>query len=327
MAFCGFGLLAILASAGAHGQIDASAAADRPDQSETLGEADSGPPRATAQDVLDALQKRRPLNVPILPASAQVRGREYEKTALYPEGWALVSKSGTLEDDGVWWTFVPDAGDEYPPLRLLPNATLEEMVRSSESAPSTSSFVVSGELTVFEGENLLLPRFAMRSSTAQSEPPALTRPDEPATPQVGGASGGEASANDVLQLLQEQSPRQQMIMPQGRTSGDRNDSRCQSRFGGHSSIPDGSPLVDRPGRLVAQGPWWTFAFESDHSNHPEPPMKLLPNMNVELMIQALDDAESGLVFVVSGEVAAFCGENYLLPRVVMRRISSGNLRK
>ncbi len=56
-------------------------------------------------------------------------------------------------------------------------------------------------------------------------------------------------------------------------------------------------------------------------------MKLLPNRNVELMAHALEEAGSDMVFLVSGEVTAFSGENYLLPRVVMRRTDSGNLRK
>ena len=80
-------------------------------------------------------------------------------------------------------------------------------------------------------------------------------------------------------------------------------------------------------------------------------MKLLPNKNVELMVQTLaagntleegnDGLESGgtlaagvmptvggaQVFVVSGEVTAFNGENYLLPRVAMRMTDTGNLRK
>jgi hypothetical protein len=33
------------------------------------------------------------------------------------------------------------------------------------------------------------------------------------------------------------------------------------------------------------------------------------------------------VFIVSGEVTVFAGENYLLPRAARRRIDSGNLRK
>ena len=111
------------------------------------------------------------------------------------------------------------------------------------------------------------------------------------------------------------------------------------------------------GTATDGGPWWTFVFESDHPDHPELPMKLLPNKNVELMVQTFsagdtpDEGDDGLaaggtltagrmlasgellaaggtqVFVVSGEVTAFRGENYLLPRVAMRMTDTGNLRK
>ncbi len=90
---------------------------------------------------------------------------------------------------------------------------------------------------------------------------------------------------------------------------------------------DGSPLVARPGRIVRQGSWWTFVFESDHPDNPEPPMILLPNQGLELMVRLAGSGRAGTVFLVSGEVTAFEGANYLLPRSVARRIDTGNLRK
>ena len=70
------------------------------------------------------------------------------------------------------------------------------------------------------------------------------------------------------------------------------------------------------------------AFESDDADCPQPPMKLLPNLNVENMVRAVEEeGQTGLVFLVSGEVTAFLGENYLLPRAALRRIDAGNLRQ
>jgi hypothetical protein len=68
-------------------------------------------------------------------------------------------------------------------------------------------------------------------------------------------------------------------------------------------------------------------FESDHPEHPEPPMRLLPNHGVGFMVRSLERGGPGLVFVVSGEITAFEGDNYLLPRSVTQRIEMGNLRK
>ena len=56
-------------------------------------------------------------------------------------------------------------------------------------------------------------------------------------------------------------------------------------------------------------------------------MRVLANLNTELMVRAAEGPGAGQVFVVSGEVTLFEGENYLLPRVAMRRIDSGNLTK
>ena len=44
---------------------------------------------------------------------------------------------------------------------------------------------------------------------------------------------------------------------------------------GNPVLPDGSPLVDRPGRLMPEGEWWTFVFESDHPDYPEPDLRVL----------------------------------------------------
>ena len=92
-------------------------------------------------------------------------------------------------------------------------------------------------------------------------------------------------------------------------------------------MPDGSPLVERPGRLTSSPDGWLFVFESDRPDYPEPPMALLLNMNTQLMVEALAQGPTGLVFLVSGEVTSFSGRNYLLPRVARRRIDDGNLRK
>ena len=56
-------------------------------------------------------------------------------------------------------------------------------------------------------------------------------------------------------------------------------------------------------------------------------MKVLPNQSVEMMLDASKRDNHGLVFLVSGEITLFEGENFLLPTIAMRRIDTGNLRK
>ena len=282
----------------------------------------------TAEDVLRALQKRRPPNEVIEPASVITRGGMPVRQPLWPEGAAMVNRSGRLMKDGDWWTFVPDDGDEGA-LKLLPDATLEGMVRSTVGATSPLHFVVSGEFTVFKGENYLLPRFATRlrapvgdsssASAPEGQPPGrgaiAAAPEEP-TESVAT----DAPVDDVLERLRRLQPARTVVTVDDDSAGDTAKAR-------HSTTPGGAPLVDRPGRLIAAGDWWSFVFESDHPDYPEPPVKLLPNRNVELMVEVSDRGTTGLVFIVSGEVTAFKGESYLLPRAARRRIDSGNLRK
>ena len=92
-------------------------------------------------------------------------------------------------------------------------------------------------------------------------------------------------------------------------------------------LPDGTPLISRPGRLIRDGDWWTFVFESNSADYAEPPLRLLPNKNLDLMIHVSRGSPSGIVLIVSGEVTAFRQRNYLLVRAATRRIDTGNLKK
>ncbi|UCE62280.1 MAG: hypothetical protein JSU63_11315 [Phycisphaerales bacterium] len=287
------------------------------------------PVYATAEDVLEALQTRRPLNVVIPPASLRFGAQTKKPAVLYPEGWALVSRRGRPVQDSARWVFVLDEADGPSRLGLLPNATMEGMIRSSLGATSPLSFVVSGELTVFQGENYLLPRLAMRSEVRPEESIRADKTDRRDGPDAQLGEGEEASAEEVLELLMERSPAQKMIPSVVSAGADQSPHEADSpaSLAGHALLPDGAPLVDRPGRIIDEGQWWVFVFESDHPDYPEPPMKLLPNQNVEFMVRASGRGEDGLVFLVSGEVTVYRDENYLLPRVVMRRVDSGNLKK
>ena len=287
----------------------------------------------TAEDVLEALQKKRPVNPVIEPASVLALKGVPIKQPLWPEGAYWVQRSGRLARDGRWWTFVPDDEPQAGPIKLLPNATLEAMVRSNKGLARPLRFAVSGELTVFQDENYLLPRFATRATDQRPKAVSGQDHDRGVSRQGGVNSGateeGEAMATDapvdeVLARLRERRPSEELISAAAPPRPARVDRVATV---GWTMMPDGSPLVERPGRIIADGAWWTFVFESDHPEHPEPPMKLLPNQNVELMVEASTRGQAGLVFIVSGEVTVFYGENHLLPRAARLRIDSGNLRK
>ena len=294
---------------------------------ESPGQVDDAKVYITAEDVLKALRSRRPTHPIIEPASA--RGRTAPiKRALWPEGASLVDQTGWLEEEGAWWVFHAESNEEIPPVKLLPNAALEGMVRTARGAAEPIYFQVSGEFTVFQDENYLLPRFAARLRRKESLPePGVVEAIKSAEPEAGDASSApskptvatDAPVDDVLRVLGNRVPQRRLISLNDRASTGRVEKR--------GLLPDGSPLVERPGRLTSSSDGWVFVFESDRLDYPEPPMALLLNMNTQLMVEAVAKDATGLVFLVSGEVTSFSGRNYLLPRIAQRRIDSGNLSK
>jgi len=282
---------------------------------------------STAENVLRALQKSRPLNEPIPPASAENRPTPDPRELLWPEGARLVSRTGRLAYAEPWWTFEPIDSEGWPLLKLLPDATLEIMVRSSVDDRGPRGFVVSGELTVFGSENYLLPRVAMRAHEPGPRPAEAPAPADAPAADSDTELSSEESVEDVLAKMRRQRPRQEMIAPRQAGSAATGDSVPTLAGTVQAPISDGSPLVARPGRIVFDDPWWTFVLESDDIEYPEPPLRVLPNRNLELMIQLAQRESRGLVFVVSGEITAYGGKNYLLTRAALQQAGKGNLRK
>jgi len=284
----------------------------------------------TAADILRELQRQRPENIAIMPLG----GIDESRTKLIPEGFMVVDRMGTLERRGDWWYFVPDSGEpgimQIPPLRMLPSLALQPMAEMAEQGSAEARFEITGELTVFQKENYLLPRLVMHvtspSSASASEkkregtlPPASPSKLEPAaTPKPAM----EGSVDEVLAQLQAQAPPSRpmsmTVVAPASQPVDAVDKRPLAS-------PEGAPIVDRPGRLIQQEGWSVFAFESDHPEHPEPPLRVLPNLNLEMMIEASRRGTNGLVFMVSGQVTTFGLENYVLIRSARNRLVASNL--
>ncbi len=91
-------------------------------------------------------------------------------------------------------------------------------------------------------------------------------------------------------------------------------------------LPDGSRIVDRPGRLTREGSFFTFSFESRGQGAPEMPIRLLPNRLLEDMEIVSAGGAKSIVFVVSGEVTEYRGVNYLLVQMLLVRPDLGNLK-
>lgn len=276
----------------------------------------------TAEDVLKALQRERPSNSIIPPQSVVVTGESFpvELPKLLPEGTSLVDQSGAIRSDGERWEFVFDepAAKAMP---LLPNTTLEVMVRTTTAATRPVRFTISGEVTVFRGENHLIPRTAVRAAPGANDAPPTPNESTPGSERAPQTRSDAAPADVVATLINERPARPILSPGQGRSLNEERGEKV-SRL-----VPEGTRFANRPGRVVKRGDAYYFLVETDSNSREEPVLTLLPCAITESIIKLAERDDAGLVFIVSGEVTTFDGANYLLPRVAMRRMISDNLRK
>lgn len=265
----------------------------------------SGP---TPAEILEDIRRQRLPGEVIPPASASRPDATPRSAPLWPEGWYLVSQSGELvANNGDWALVLADESAPTPRFPLLPNTTLETMVRAVSDQPPPHRYTVSGPVTVFRGANYLLPRVALRIN----EPaPAAPTPD------------GAADPVDMVEWMKQQKPPEQVLPRPGAT-----ELPGGSFEGSAAMLAEGATVIQRPGRVARDGASWMFISESQSAEKPQPPLKVLPNRAAELMIDAAEREPTGLLFLVSGDVTVFRGENYLLVRNVARRVDTGNLAK
>ena len=172
----------------------------------------------------------------------------------------------------------------------------------------------------------------------KAQPPAETKPAEPPSagapePQAKTQDEDDAartprrvSSEDILKAFQKDRPTRVPIAPTEGLGAPAATPEA-APTGSSRRLPDGFFLVDRVGRLAKDGDWYVFAFEGYSESCPELPMKLLPNQLLERMVLESEGAVSSTVFIVSGEVTEFQGENYLLLRKLLRRRNLGNLER
>jgi len=176
-------------------------------------------------------------------------------------------------------------------------------------------FSISGEVTEFSGRNYVLVRSVLRIEPQQ---PVQTAAPSKADVQIN------APLDDVVAVLRNVNPQEQLLTPPSPPLP----SMPQFAATALTSVrPEGTPVIRRPGRLIEEAPWWTFVLETSSHKQDQLPLKLLPNRNVELMIETISHGVEGVVFLVSGQLTLFNGENYLFPQAVTRQIDIGNLRK
>lgn len=87
-------------------------------------------------------------------------------------------------------------------------------------------------------------------------------------------------------------------------------------------LREGTLLSSRTGRMVrGQGGEWLLVFDASADSVVDPPMVLMPCLNLMAMERVAERGGEGVTFSVSGQVFVYRGRNYLLPTmyVVNRR--------
>ena len=76
---------------------------------------------------------------------------------------------------------------------------------------------------------------------------------------------------------------------------------------------EGTFIIDRMGRLArsADGQW-EFSFDADGQAMQDPPMKVLPNLKLMVMEEAVERGGTDVRFRVSGSLTEYRGRNYIL---------------
>jgi hypothetical protein len=96
---------------------------------------------------------------PATGSAPQTRSGSGQK--IYPEGFYIADRRGRLIKGKNYWTFVFESDGKAladPPIHILPNRWLEKMESDVTSDRNSIIFQVSGEVTIYHGENYLLLR-------------------------------------------------------------------------------------------------------------------------------------------------------------------------
>ncbi|MEP0843924.1 MAG: hypothetical protein HRF43_14570 [Phycisphaerae bacterium] len=257
------------------------------------------------------------------------------ETRPLPEGYIVARRPATItrQDNGWVAALEPVPGlPEAMPMRLLPNGRLAVLETILSSGTPGSRFAVTGRVTEFQGANYLLLENVMELIEPREPPPRSEGVTPPtAEPQTRPSSGKEPTAEELIQQLMRDRPTHQVVAPAespavqtapaGGESGE-----PPSAVKDQAYWPERTLLSDRLVRLVPNEGTWLMAFDDPGRNPTDRPIRVLPSRLLESAINLTGGGTRGVVLVVSGEVTAYRGTNYLLLRKVLVRRGYGNLR-
>lgn len=155
--------------------------------------------------------------------------------------------------------------------------------------------------------------------TEADEPPASTQPAPPATHRT------PTQARIIEGLLRDRDKPKWILPrePEPVVGADVATSQPADGQGAAVLLPDGTMLVERPGRLVWENERPNFVFYSDAGVSKLQTMEILPNGFREALERQAQFGNTE--FVISGQVTRYRNRNYLLLTKVLQRVRHGNL--
>ena len=237
---------------------------------------------------------------------------------LLPDGSILSGASGTMvrPRPGDPWHFrvASNQADTSAPVRdlvLMPSRALEDMERTQASTGSDAVMVVTGDVTVFQGRNWLMPRHVeLLAAPAVREVPTEV-PADPSAEVHGevaddgmrsGASAGDSIADIVADL-------QDSVELLPRSVDDGTVTEVMEEV-----TPDGTLVLSRRGRML-RGPHgaWMFVFDADAWGTSDAPVVLLPSPTLAALIKDGRRQDYRQPIHISGSMTTYRGRPFLVP--------------
>jgi hypothetical protein len=209
-------------------------------------------------------------------------------------------------------------------MHLMPGLRLSEMVRLVQSRPDTITFLLDGEVFVYQDRNFLLPiDYEIASGNQRTAADEIDATLE-ANRALRTVDDKDASVESLMERLERASASEEPGTPvAGPAAGLERDNP--------NLLPEQTVIVSRRGRLVRAERAWSFAHDNDtdatDADHPATASFLLmPCLNSQEMERLAAARGDRIVFLVSGAVYVFEGRNYLLPTMyVVEHDRDGNL--
>ena len=261
--------------------------------------------------------------------------------AVLPAEMMIINRRCRIEKDPAqnWWSISdPYAGKLY----LLPCELLQAIEKILKDKPF-ATFSLSGEVHRYRGGYYLLIRRAIliqekngtivrklhpKATDKKKRLPTTTSATEPTTRVIKKSSTELASPDEIAQkLLRGTSAKP--IVPTRHPNPAALKKKTKPAIAA-SGVRVRKPIKAKAGRVIAdrlirllppskQCRWYKVAFKGDNTLR-EPPMRVLPNRQLERMRALSKDGEKpGVLFYISGEVHQYHGENYILIRSAVKK--------